>query len=193
MKIDQFRWLNEPQTYQFDPGRVVLRTEPRTDLWQRTYYGFQTDNAPALLTETTDPFFTFSVKTEFESKRRYDQCGILVYLDSDNWFKASTEYENETFQRLGSVVTNRGYSDWATTDIPAGIRSIFYRVSRRRSDYLIEASYDGTNYRQMRIFRLLEGGEAIRFGVYACSPEDSSFEAVFTEFGIEPCRWEEHT
>ncbi len=34
------------------------------------------------------------------------------------------EYENEQYQRLGSVVTNRGYSDWATTDIDASVKSM---------------------------------------------------------------------
>ena len=28
------------------------------------------------------------------------------------------------YQRLGSVVTNRGYSDWATTDIDASVKSM---------------------------------------------------------------------
>ena len=37
-----------------------------------------------------------------------------MYMDSDNWFKASIEYENESIQRLGSVVTNNDYSDKAT-------------------------------------------------------------------------------
>ncbi|WP_245662995.1 DUF1349 domain-containing protein [Endozoicomonas arenosclerae] len=41
----------------------------------------------------------------------------FIYLDSENWFKASIEYENQDYSRLGSVVTNFGYSDWATTDI----------------------------------------------------------------------------
>lgn len=40
-----------------------------------------------------------------------------MYLDSENWLKVSIEYENEKFQHLGSVVTNNGYSDWATTEI----------------------------------------------------------------------------
>nr|WP_276307057.1 hypothetical protein [Brachyspira sp. G79] len=30
-------------------------------------------------------------------------------MDSENWFKASIEYENKDYQRLGSVVTNNGY------------------------------------------------------------------------------------
>ncbi len=60
--------------------------------------------------------FSFIVKTDFtESHHRFDQCGIVIYLDSDNWLKASVEYENDTYQHLGSVVTNDGYSDWATT------------------------------------------------------------------------------
>ena len=50
----------------------------------------------------------------FSTMHRFDQCGIVVYLDSENWLKASIEYENDRFQHLGSIVTNGGYSDWAT-------------------------------------------------------------------------------
>ena len=46
-----------------------------------------------------------------------------MYLDSENWIKASIEYENEQYQRLGSVVTNHGYSDRAATDIDASVLS----------------------------------------------------------------------
>ena len=62
------------------------------------------------------------MKTEFESSCRFDQCGVVMSLDSDNWFKASIESEDEKIQRLGSVVTNHGYSDWATTDISSDIK-----------------------------------------------------------------------
>lgn len=53
---------------------------------------------------TDEKFFSFVVKTEFtESHHRFDQCGIAVYRDSENWLKASIEYENEHVQRLGRV------------------------------------------------------------------------------------------
>ena len=45
-------------------------------------------------------------------------------IDSENWLKASIEYENQSFQHLGSVVTNNGYSDWATTEISANVKSM---------------------------------------------------------------------
>lgn len=192
MDIKKLFWIREPKTYEITEKCIKIITEPNTDLWQRTYYGFRNDNAPVLQIETEEKYFSFIVKTEFDSKRRFDQCGVALYLDSDNWLKASIEYENEDYQRLGSVVTNRGYSDWATTDIPASIKSMWYRLSRRESDYCIECSTDGVHFKQMRICHLMEGAGKITFGVYACSPESSSFEATFTNFEITECQWKEH-
>lgn len=161
-------------------------------MWQRTYYGFQNDNAPVLQMKTSEKYFSFIVKTEFDSKARFDQCGIVVYQDSENWIKASIEYENEQYQRLGSVVTNHGYSDWATTDIDASVKSMWYRLSRRESDYCIECGTDGSTFRQMRICHLWKGDEKISFGVYACSPVEGSFRAEFTNMQITECMWETH-
>ena len=76
-----------------------------------------------------------------------------MYLDSENWLKCSAEYENEKYQHFGSVVTHKGYSDWATTEI---------------------------------------GADRIRFGIYACSPEKSSFKAVFTDIKLTECQWQAH-
>lgn len=189
---DKLQWIREPKIKSITQDKVVMITEPNTDLWQRTYYGFQNDNAPILYLETDEQFFSFTVKTVFKSKQRFDQCGVVIYQDSDNWLKASVEYENDEYQRLGSVVTNHGFSDWATTDISAEIQSMYYRLSRRKSDYCIECSEDGVNYKQMRICHLFNGDGVIRFGMYACSPEQSTFEATFTEMAMTSCMWKPH-
>lgn len=186
-------WTRQPERFSIGEDRVTITTQPHTDLWQRTYYGFRNDNAPVLQMETAEPYFSFVVRTEFSSSHhRFDQCGVVVYLNSDNWLKGSIEYENERFQRLGSVATNLGYSDWATTDIPATVKSMWYRLSRRGADYCIECSEDGRTFRQMRICHLHEGSGTIRFGIYACSPEESSFEAVFTNMAVTECQWLPH-
>lgn len=190
--VKKLEWIRAPKQFEIGENRISIVTEPRTDLWQRTYYGFRNDNAPVLQMRTEEKYFSFTVRTEFASKHRFDQCGVVMYLNSDNWLKASIEYENDRFQRLGSVVTNHGYSDWATTDIDASIKSMWYRFSRRESDYCIECSEDGVNFKQMRICHVFEGAEAIRFGLYACSPEESSFEAVFTHMELTECRWMPH-
>lgn len=193
MDLQKLKWTREPNSYDVSDKKIIIITEPHTDLWQRTYYHFRNDNAPVLQTETDEKFFSFIVKTDFEnSHHRFDQCGITVYLDSENWLKASVEYENKDIQHLGSVVTNSGYSDWATTEISAGIKTMWYRLSRREDDFRIECSSDGINFSQMRICHLTKADGSVRFGIYACSPENSSFKAVFTDFKLTECVWKAH-
>lgn len=189
--FSEFYWLNPPQKWELAHERLSIRTEPKTDFWQRTYYGFQNDNAPAFLRSITGDF-TFTVKTTFDSNIQFDQCGVIIYQNSDNWFKASIEYENKQIARLGSVVTNLGYSDWATTDISAEVRTMWYRLSRRGSDFLIENSEEGKEFSQMRIFHLHQPLPEVHFGVYACSPLESTFEAGFTDFCLTESTWQAH-
>lgn len=192
IKKEGFIWTRAPKNYTITDEKIEIITEPHTDLWQRTYYHFRNDNAPLLQIETEEKYFSFIVKTKFESKNRFDQCGVVVYLDSENWLKASVEYENEEFQHLGSVVTNLGYSDWATTEIDSSIKSIWYRLSRRKDDFCIEYSLDGEKFSQMRICHMFKVEDKIKFGIYACSPENSSFKATFTDMEITECKWKAH-
>ena len=193
MTIGNMKWTGAPAACSIGPDRIEITTAPHTDLWQRTYYHFRNDNAPVLQTETEEKYFSFVVKTDFSgSRHRFDQCGVVMYLDSENWLKASVEYENEAFGHLGSVVTNHGWSDWATTEIPADVKVMWYRFSRRGDDYRIECSRDGKSFSQMRICHMWEGAGRIRFGIYACSPEDSSFRAVFTDLAVTECAWQAH-
>ena len=191
--IKQLQWTRTPRQYVIWDEKIEIITEPGTDLWQRTYYHFRNDNAPVLQMETKEKFFSFVVKTDFtDAHHRFDQCGIVMYLDSENWLKGSVEYENEEFQHLGSVVTNHGYSDWSTTAIPAQVKTMWYRFSRREGDYCIECSRDGERFTQMRVCHMWEGADRIRYGVYACSPESSSFTAIFTDMEITECKWLAH-
>ena len=193
MNLKELKWTREPESYKINNDSVEIVTKPSTDLWQRTYYHFQNDNAPVLQMETEEKYFSFVVKTEFaESHQRFDQCGIVMYLDSENWLKGSIEFENEKFQHLGSVVTNHGYSDWATTVIDSSVKSMWYRLRRREDDYCIECSSDGVNFQQMRVCHMHEGKGKIKFGIYACSPENSSFKAVFSNMEITECQWRAH-
>lgn len=191
--VNKLRWIREPKSYVITQDKIEIVTQPHTDLWQKTYYHFCNDSAPLLQMSTDEKFFSFVVKTEFSnSHHRFDQCGVVLYLDAENWLKGSVEYENENFQHLGSVVTNNGYSDWATTEIPVSIKSMWYRLSRREDDFCIECSEDGVVYHQLRICHLHKAKDEIQFGIYACSPEDSSFRAVFTNMELTECKWLAH-
>ncbi len=190
--LNDFKWTRQPKQYTVKQNEIEIVSNPFTDLWQTTYYNFKNDNAPVFQTSSSEQFFSFVVKTDFEAKHRFDQCGVVVYLDSENWIKASVEYENETFSHLGSVVTNNGYSDWATTEIPSETKTMWYRLSRRQSDFKIECSTDGQTFKQLRICHMFNAEKTVSFGIYACSPENSSFSSTFSNLEITECRWLAH-
>ena len=189
--FDGFFWINQPGKFSIQDGIITINTDPGTDFWQRTYYGFRNDNGHAFLTEMEGDF-TFSVKTSFDPYILYDQCGIVLYQDSDNWIKASVEYETKEYSRLGSVVTSLGYSDWASSDISSSIKTVWYRLSRRGQDFLIENSYDGKIFSQIRMLHFHLPLTSVRAGIYACSPGESVFKAQFSELKIDICRWQAH-
>ncbi len=194
MKFDvaKLKWTNEPKEYQVDSAKIEIITEPGTDLWQRTYYKFRNDNAHMLQLETDEKEFSFTVKAEYNSKNNYDQAGIVLYLDSENWIKASVEYGDKSTAFLGAVVTNNGYSDWSTSRIPASIKTMWFRLSRRGDDFCVETSLDGEVFEHIRICHMFAVQETISFGLYACSPEDGAFTATFTDFEVTECRWALH-
>lgn len=75
MNIKEMKWIRAPKQYVVGDDSVEIITEPFTDLWQRTYYHFRNDNAPALQMSTTEKFFSFVVKTELiSSKCEYVIC-----------------------------------------------------------------------------------------------------------------------
>lgn len=66
---------------------------------------------------------------------------------------------------------------------------MWYRLSRREEDYCIECSNDGIHFEQMRVCHLHEGKGKIQFCIYACSPENPFFKAVFRDM---ECQWKAH-
>lgn len=187
---DAFRWLHPPARYEIADG-LHVDTAPDTDFWQRTHYGFIRDTGHALLTKVQGDF-SLETQVRFAPTAQYDQCGLLLRVDAENWLKVSTEFEHATHSRLGSVVTNLGYSDWATQDIAGECNAMAYRVQRDGADVLIESRQTGADWAQMRIAHLHAADEGVEVGVYACSPVGPGFGCVFEYVEIGDSRWSAH-
>ncbi|NTU81344.1 MAG: DUF1349 domain-containing protein, partial [Chloroflexales bacterium] len=110
----RFQWAHEPPAWQLTDV-LELTTAPDTDYWQRTHYGFQRDNGHFFFTPLRGDF-TLRAELHSAPNAQYDQCGLLARASAATWVKCSAEYETATQSRLGSVVTNHGYSDWSTQD-----------------------------------------------------------------------------
>ncbi len=185
--VSEFKWHNEPQSCSYDNG-LIFKAKSFTDFWQRTHYDLQRDDGHCYLAEMKGDF-CLCAHLEFSSKVMYDQCGILLRIDRDNWVKASIEYESEEISRLGSVVTNLGYSDWATTDISTDINSMWYRLSKNNNDVLLENSNDGIEWKQMRVLHLHKESDKVYAGIYACSPKEGNIECKVNKLIIKNNIW----
>lgn len=181
----RLEWSNEPPAFRQTDQGLTVETGAKTDLWQRTHYGFQSENAHALLA-TVSGDFRLETEVRFEPMHQYDQAGLLVWLSNECWLKTSIEFEPGRASRLGSVVTNAAWSDWATQDISEGVRSARYRVIRRSGDYTVEAALGDGTFSQLRLARLHDddGSRSLRAGLYACSPKEAGFRASFRFLNI---------
>lgn len=176
----RLRWQNEPLMAQLGAAGLTVETRASSDFWQRTHYGFRVDNGHALLLPVSGDF-QMETEVAFEPVHQYDQAGLFVRLSERCWLKTSIEFELEAASRLGSVVTNDGWSDWATQDVPNNVRRAKYRITRRSGDYLIEHESAPGSFSQLRMAHLGEddGQCVVRAGLYACSPKGAGFRAHF--------------
>lgn len=175
-------WFNEPPEHYLDDG-LHIHTRGGTDFWQRTHYGFRRDDGHCLFARAQGNF-RLACEVGFDPKTQYDQCGLMIRADDNHWIKVSTEFEDTALSRLGSVVTNGGYSDWATQDVSSRFRERRYRISRETDDFIVEYSDDGNAWRQMRIAHLHNAPETMEAGIYACSPKGEGFNCVFRAFSL---------
>lgn len=156
--IERLAWLNEPP-WGWDNDVLWIRTRADTDFWQRTHYGFRRDNAHALATPAPGDF-RLRGRFRFAPNARYDQCGLLVRADADCWFQVLGRVRGPVHQPAAPdrVVTNAGWSDWATQDVSSDLRTVSYEVAMTGSDLVARWSADGRTFHQLRVAHLAAKG-----------------------------------
>lgn len=183
----RLQWHCEPSNWSITGGRLVITPDSPTDFWSKTHYGFEADNGHFLYANIAGNF-VLSAKVFMTPRHQYDQAGLMVRLSKSCWLKTSIEFEPDKMNRLGAVVTNAGYSDWSTQDVPSNVNRVQLRVLREGSDYLVHALLDGKNWTQLRVAHLHEDVNPegpVECGVYACSPKAATFIAEFDRFVID--------
>lgn len=185
-----FRWMNEPQYKIVKDHQAIISSDPFTDLWSKKDKYIH-DNASILYFENEEDF-TVSFKVTYNYSQKYDQCGLVVYVTEDCWFKICMEFENDVASRLVSAVTFNGYTDWTNSGISSYIDFMYFRLNHRNFNFVAEYSFDGKNYKHLRGFHMDPLGQRLKVGVFVASLKDSSFDAKFEEFMIDEYLWEEY-
>ena len=81
-----------------------------TGYWCVSHYGFTVDDAPFYYAEYGGEFKA-KVKVSGDYKVRFDQGGLMLRIDHENWIKAGIEFVDGNFN-ISTVVTH-GKSDWS--------------------------------------------------------------------------------
>lgn len=170
-------WSTEPVSATLDGGSLRVEAHAKSDAWQTTSYGFVRDDAHALLT----PFGereAIEVSFVLDYDQAYDQAGIMIRVDAQNWIKAGVEISDGAPQ-VGAVVT-RGKSDWSTAPVPEWIgREVTIRASRDGDAVTVRARVENEPWRLVRLAPLDPGATA-QAGLYCCAPSRAGLVVTFT-------------
>ncbi|MFE0589331.1 DUF1349 domain-containing protein [Micromonospora echinospora] len=171
-------WSRPPVRVEATPtGDLLVEPAATSDLWRHTSYGFVHDDAPALLA----PFAAGSaveVSFRLDYTEQFDQAGVLVRVDEEQWIKAGVEVSDGQPQ-VGAVVT-RGVSDWSVAPVPEWVgREVTVRASRAGDALTVRARVDGEPWRLVRLAPLAPTAVATA-GPFCCSPTRGGLTVRFT-------------
>ncbi|WP_438750866.1 DUF1349 domain-containing protein [Pararhizobium sp. O133] len=177
-----FRWHNEPSEWSGDATSLTLKTDARTDFWRETFYGFIRDSGHAYLRRVSGDF-TASATITGRYETLYDQAGLMLRLDENNWIKCGIEYTDGLMHF--SVVTTRDVSDWSVIPLLgiAPSAPLFVRLTRHDAAVRVQFRFDAGGPWQMARLCPFPSADA-EIGVTACSPEREGFEATFRDIAI---------
>ncbi|YCH20876.1 DUF1349 domain-containing protein [Pseudomonas sp. D1-3] len=184
MNIDFRRgqWLNRPATSAVSEHSLTITTDPETDFWRETHYGFTRDTGHFLGIATADEF-TATIRIQGEFRSLYDQAGLMVRIDEKRWVKTGVEFtDGQAF--LSTVVTD-GKSDWSVSQPFKELEDFYIRVTLSNGAMRIQASRDGSFWPLLRLAPF-PVASTYQVGPTACTPERSGLVVRFSEFAINP-------
>lgn len=174
------QWHNEPRSWTDQGNTITITSEPKTDFWRKTHYGFIRDNGHFYSQPTVGDFIA-GVKISGKYAAQYDQAGLMVRVDEVNWMKCGIEFVDE-IQYVSAVVT-RDYSDWSVVPLPQNPPALWLRVTRTGSAVEVHYSLDGANYTLHRA-AYLPLPETVSVGLMCASPEGDGFTATFEDLTV---------
>jgi regulation of enolase protein 1 (concanavalin A-like superfamily) len=173
--LHRMKWLNEPVSATFSGARLVVKSRPKTDFWRKTFYGYITDNGHFFHLPVSGNF-VFEARVDGQYAALYDQAGVMVRIDPQNWVKCGTEFFDQA--RHASVVFTREFSDWSTRNDLTTSGPVWWRVVRKPDSLETLGSADGKKFTSVRMGYLTPSATA-EVGIMCAAPEDGGFQCVF--------------
>jgi regulation of enolase protein 1 (concanavalin A-like superfamily) len=179
--LSNMQWFNEPEKWEIKNKRLEMFVTPQTDYWRISHYGFTVDDAPFYYS-TYGGEFEAKVKLTGDYKARFDQMGLMIRIDHENWIKAGVEFVDGKFN-ISAVVTHKT-SDWSVIQLDTIPSYIWIKAVRRLDAVELYYSFDDKNYKMMRNAPL-QDNHPVMVGLMAASPDGKGFAATFDNFSVK--------
>ena len=178
--LDRMQWFNEPENWSVENNVLTMDVTPQSDYWRISHYGFTVDDAPFLYTVRGGEF-EVKVKISGEYKVRFDQAGLMLRIDKENYIKTGIEFVDGKYN-LSTVVTHKT-SDWSVIELEKPVEYVWIKAVRRLDAVEIFYSFDDKEYTMMRNC-WLQDNTPVMVGMMAACPDGNGFKATFEGFRI---------
>lgn len=179
--LEKMNWFNEPETWEIHQGQLSMEVTPQSDYWRISHYGFTVDDAPFYYA-TYGGEFEAKVKITGDYRERFDQAGLMLRIDHENYIKAGIEFVDGKFN-LSTVVTHHT-SDWSVITLEKAVPCIWIKAVRRLDAVEIFYSFDDKEYTLMRN-AWLQDNTPVMVGMMAACPDGKGFRATFEHFQVK--------
>ena len=181
--LKDFEWLNEPEEVYFGENGMKVRALPDTDFWVNAKHKFAKDNGHFFFRRLQGNF-SMTAKWRFYRPEAFEQCGLMVRIDKNNWLKLSLMPQNQEDNRIATISATSGCPDWAVHEIEMPHEEIWYKLRRVNGEYFLYYSLNGRSFNLLRRCTLLYDMDEVKAGAYICSPQRDDFEAVLESIDI---------
>jgi regulation of enolase protein 1 (concanavalin A-like superfamily) len=179
--FSRMSWLNEPASSKIAGDQIVVRSRAKTDFWQKTFDGYVADSGHFYHLSTSGDFtFTASINGRYAAQ--YDQAGLMVRIDSENWMRCGTEFIDG--KRLASVVFTRVYSDGSTLPDMSETEPVWWRITRKKDSIETLCSLNGTQFTSVRL-GYFPPSRPVEVGIMCAAPSGPGFEATFKNLKLQ--------
>lgn len=179
--LEKMTWYNEPEAWSIADGALLMDVTPKSDYWRISHYGFTVDDAPFYYA-TYGGEFEARVKITGDYRNRFDQAGLMVRIDHENYIKAGIEYVDGKYN-LSVVVTHKT-SDWSVIALDRPVESVWIKAVRRRDAVEVFYSFDGKEYTMMRN-AWLQDNTPVMVGIMGACPDGDGFSVRFDGFNVK--------
>ena len=179
--IGRMTWMNPPASFSQSGDKLIVRSRPKTDFWRKTFSNSIADNGH-FFSLPVDGDFVFQARINGQYTAPFDQAGLMVRLDADNWMKCGTELFNG--KRCASVVFTREFSDWSTMPDLSDSAAVWWRAERKGNSIQNSCSLDGKTFIFVRS-GYFPPNTKVNVGIMCAAPTGPGFEAVFDELRLD--------